>query len=240
MFEDSLVESAGRIRIHARRYLAGSLLAEAALLSLLILLPYFFPEALPRKFLRIPLLAPPPPAAPILPAHTAVTSGSATELLGASLAAPTRIPHSWPTVIDTAPPGIGNPLPSDFGDTHGVTPLSGLGRVPPPPTPRVRTVQRGNPIRVSEGVAAGQLIVPIRPEYPVIAREAGVQGTVLVDAIIGKDGRIARLRVLGGPPLLVNTAVSAIQRARYRPWTLNGQPVEVETTIRVVFSLGNA
>ncbi len=83
----------------------------------------------------------------------------------------------------------------------------------------------------------GQLIVPIQPRYPAIAQQARIQGTVVVSALIGTDGRIASLHVLSGSPLLVPAATQAIQRARYRPWTLNGQPVEVETTISVVFSL---
>jgi protein TonB len=92
---------------------------------------------------------------------------------------------------------------------------------------------------VSAGVAAGQLIVPIQPRYPAIARAARVQGAVVVSALIGTDGRIASIRVLSGSPLLVAAATDAIQHARYRPWTLNGQPVEVETTINVVFSLSS-
>jgi protein TonB len=60
----------------------------------------------------------------------------------------------------------------------------------------------------------------------------------VVSALIGTDGHIAGLRVLSGPPMLVQAASDAIRQARYRPWTLNGEPVEVETTINVVFSLG--
>ena len=237
MFEDSLVESTGRIRIHARRYLAGSILTEGALLSLLILAPCFFPEALPRKFLSIPLLAPPPPAAPA-PIVRAVPM-QATEVLGSTLVAPGHIPHTWHTVVDTTPPGIGVPG-GDLGGPQGsVNPLSALGPLATP-APRIRPARAAGPMRVSEGVASGQLLVPIRPQYPAIARAAGVQGTVVVAAVISLEGRIESLRVLSGPPLLVDAAVSAIRQARYRPWTLNGQPVEVETTIRVVFSVGNS
>lgn len=237
MFEDSLVESTGRIRIHARRYVAGSVLTEAALLSLLILAPYFFPEALPRKFLSIPLMAPPPPLAPAPVVRAAPTQS--TEILGATLVAPSHIPRAWSHIADTTPPGIGVPG-GDFGGPQGsVNPLSALGPLAPP-TPRIRPARPSGPVRVSEGVASGQLLVPIRPQYPAIARAAGVQGTVVVAAVISLQGRIESLRILSGPPLLVDAAVSAIRQARYRPWTLNGEPVEVETTIRVVFSLGNS
>jgi protein TonB len=66
-----------------------------------------------------------------------------------------------------------------------------------------------------------------------------VQGTVVVAATISITGRIENLRVLSGSPILVPAAVDAIRQARYRPWTLNGEPVEVETTINIVFSLGS-
>jgi protein TonB len=82
-------------------------------------------------------------------------------------------------------------------------------------------------------------MVPIRPHYPAIALATRTQGTVVVSALIGTDGRISSLRVLGGPAILVPAAVDAIRQARYRPWTLNSEPVEVETTVNIVFSLGN-
>jgi protein TonB len=87
-------------------------------------------------------------------------------------------------------------------------------------------------------VAQGQLLVPIRPVYPAIALASRTQGTVVVAATISKDGRIENLRVVSGPAMLVNAAVQAISQARYRPYLLNNEPVEVETTINVVFRLG--
>jgi protein TonB len=110
--------------------------------------------------------------------------------------------------------------------------------VSPPPAPAVRLAKPTGPLRISAGVAAGQLIVPIQPVYPAIARCVGVQGTVVVAATISTEGRIENPRVVSGPPLLVRAAVDAIQQARYRPYMLNGSPVEVETTISVVFRLG--
>lgn len=238
MFEDSLVESTHRIRSRAQRYVAGSFVLEAALLTLLILLPWLYPEALPPRFLNLPLLAPPPPAA-TAPAQPAAAAPVAhTELLGASIVAPRHIPTTVNPIIDAAPPGANIPGLVGLGNSRsGVLGLPDLGAATPPPL-AARPAKPTDRIRVSEGVAAGQLIVPIQPLYPAIAREARMQGTVVVDAVIGRDGRIASLHVLSGPPLLVNAAVTAIQRARYRPWTLNGEPVEVETTLRIVFTLG--
>lgn len=240
MFEDSLVESTSRIRTRAQRYVVGSFFLEAALLTVLVLLPYLYPEALPHKFLDLPLLAPPPPAASAPAQPAAATPVAHTELLGASIVAPSHIPTRIAPLIDTAPPGANIPGLAELGNSRsGVLGLPDLGAITPPPIVPARPAKPSDRIRVSEGVAAGQLIVPIQPVYPVLAREARVQGTVTVDALIGKDGRIASLHVLSGPPLLANAAITAIQRARYRPWTLNGQPVEVETTIRIVFTLGD-
>jgi protein TonB len=79
--------------------------------------------------------------------------------------------------------------------------------------------------------------VPIRPVYPAIALAARVQGMVIVEATISAQGRIEKARVISGPPMLAAAALSAIDQARYEPYKLNGDPVEVETTINVVFRL---
>jgi protein TonB len=82
------------------------------------------------------------------------------------------------------------------------------------------------------------LMMPIRPVYPAIARAAGVQGTVVVTAVISRTGMIESLRVVSGAPMLQNAAVEAIRAARYQPYRLNGEPTEVETTITVNFRMG--
>ena len=103
--------------------------------------------------------------------------------------------------------------------------------------PVVSRVGPSGPLRVSKGVAAGQLMVPIRPQYPAIAMATRTQGTVVVIATISTQGRIENLQVASGPPLLVGAAVEAIRQARYRPFMLDGEPVEVKTRIDVVFML---
>ena len=82
------------------------------------------------------------------------------------------------------------------------------------------------------------LLSPIQPVYPSIARAAGVQGAVALQATISAAGRIESLRVVSGPPMLRQAASDAVQPARYRPYKLNGVPTEVQTTITVVFRLG--
>jgi protein TonB len=82
------------------------------------------------------------------------------------------------------------------------------------------------------------LLAPIRPVYPAIARAARVDGTVVVEAVISRAGRIESLRVVSGPEMLRGAAMDAIREARYRPYRLNGEPTEVETTITVNFRMG--
>lgn len=234
-FEDSTFASARRIHTRSPRYAAGSFVLQTAFLATLILVPYLYPTALPRKFLSISLIAPPPPPAAPVAAQTS-TSASRSQPIAIDMTLPTHVPHDPALIVGTpspVPPGAVN-----FGGPAGPGVLP-LGPAMPPVEPRIHPAKPTGPIHVSSGVATGQLIVPIQPHYPAIALATRTQGTIIVSAIIGKDGRIESLRVLSGPPLLVQAAVDAIRQARYRPWTLNGEPVEVETTINIVFSLGD-
>jgi protein TonB len=81
------------------------------------------------------------------------------------------------------------------------------------------------------------LLTPIQPVYPAIARQAGVQGAVVMEAIISKAGSIESLHAVSGPQMLRAAALSAVEAARYRPYRLNGEPTEVQTTITIVFQL---
>ena len=90
---------------------------------------------------------------------------------------------------------------------------------------------------VPSGVMANRQIGGAPPNYPAIARSARLQGTVVLQATIGKDGTITNLRVISGPALLQQSAVSAVRRWRYKPMLLDGVPIDVETTISVDYSL---
>jgi protein TonB len=93
------------------------------------------------------------------------------------------------------------------------------------------------PVRVSGMVVEGMLIEKRMPVYPVIAKATGTQGTVVLQATISRTGTIENLRVASGPAMLQQTAMDAVKTWRYRPYLLNGEPVEVETTVNVVFKL---
>jgi periplasmic protein TonB len=236
MFEDSLVESTGRIRTRSRWFAIGSFALQAALLTLLILIPYLYPAALPKQALTMTLVAPPPPPMRAeLPAHAA-TARAANPVMLATLRAPSMIPRHAAMVDDNVP-GAMEVNPGDGGPGPGVADaLREIGTPAPPPVV-VQPKPKQGPVRISAEVAAGQLIAPIRPVYPAIARQARIQGTVIVEAMISKEGVVEHARVMSGPPMLAGAALSAIEQARYLPYKLNEEPVEVETTVRVIFSL---
>ena len=108
---------------------------------------------------------------------------------------------------------------------------------PPPPPPPVKKKAPPKRIRVGGNVAKARLTRQVRPQYPPLARQARIQGTVKLSAIIAKDGSIQKLEVMSGHPLLVPAALSAVKQWRYRPTLLNGEAVEVLTNIDVNFTL---
>lgn len=93
-------------------------------------------------------------------------------------------------------------------------------------------------IRVGGNVQAAQLVCQVMPNYPEEARSQRIQGNVILHAIIDKDGTITHLEPISGPPDLIAPSVQAVRRWRYKPTLFNGEPVQVDTTITVVFALG--
>ena len=112
--------------------------------------------------------------------------------------------------------------------------LGGMGTGPAP----VVKAAAPKKIAVSAGVIAGNKLGGMTPQYPAIAKAARIQGTVILQATISKSGTIENLHVLSGPPMLQQAAMEAVKTWRYRPYLLNGEPVEVETQVNVIFTLG--
>ena len=94
------------------------------------------------------------------------------------------------------------------------------------------------PVLIPEDVAAGMLIHKVDPEYPRLAKAARISGIVTLKATISKTGEILDLHVECGPAILQEPSLKAIQEWKYRPYLLSGEPVEVQTTIKVTFALG--
>jgi protein TonB len=124
------------------------------------------------------------------------------------------------------------------GSSGGVAGMSGLGLATPPPVVQRVAPKPTGPVRVSSGTVAGMALSQPTPVYPPIAKAAHVQGVVVLHAIISKAGTIENLTVISGPPMLTTSALDAVKRWRYKPYLLNGDPTEVETTINVNFTFG--
>lgn len=158
---------------------------------------------------------------------------AAAQLMDAQLAEPTRIPQAADKqVAENAPP------PASFG-TAGAEGLGANDSLFNGHAQPVVKAALSRPLAISSGVATGMLIQRTPPIYPTIAKSARVSGTVELHAIIAKDGTIRDLRLVSGPEMLRQAAMDAVRTWRYRPYKLDNQPTEVETTINVVFTLGN-
>jgi periplasmic protein TonB len=248
LFEDSLLESSGGQRKRRTWATIVSLTLQCFLVGVLALIPLWFTDVLPKEQLVTYLVAPPPPPPPPPPPaapHPAVkVVKMVTEMENGQLRAPTSIPKKILMIKETEAPlpasGIPGGVPGGIpgGQVGGV--IGGVigslsHSLAVPKLYRAPTPKR---IRVSQGVTEGLLIRRIEPVYPVIAKEARIQGTVVLSAIIAKDGTIKDLQLVSGHPMLAPAAIEAVKRWRYKPYLLSGIPVEVETTITVNFRLG--
>jgi protein TonB len=179
--------------------------------------------------------AKPSAAIPITSAETTVAAPAPTaqvssRMMDAQLAAPSRISTSVKTSDEDAPPSGFTPATIDNGGSN--VPGSVFGG------PRKVEILPGVHA-ISSGVAEGMLVRKIDPVYPRFAKDSRISGTVVLKATITKTGSIEGLQVASGPQVLGEAAVNAVRYWRYRPYMLNGQPVDVQTTINVVFKLDN-
>lgn len=235
MFEDSTFESTGRIHTRSRRWMVAAFAFNASLLLALVLVPLFYPEALPRMAMIFLMETPPPQVEVVKPVAEPVhASTAAPEIQGGSIMAPPKIPtHIYipgkpeePTPDIVAAMGGGGP-----GAVSPDNPFTGRGAHT---TVRQAVAPKQ---QVSRGVMEGLLVHKVIPEYPPIARTIHLSGTVVLQATISKSGTIENLRVVSGPQMLQTAALNAVKEWRYRPYLLNGEPVEVETTVNVQFTL---
>jgi periplasmic protein TonB len=241
MFEDALMESSHRIKTRSRYWSLLAVFVNCGVLIALIIWPLLHPEALPVQIMAALLVAPsPPPAAPLAQA-TQPRLQARSELLDRQIQAPSKIPKEIKLDKEAAssPPSMVSAIGVEGmadgargGSLKDLYSRMGAGpAIVKPSTPRT--------LKVSSGVMAGNLLDKTLPQYPAIARAARIQGIVVLQATIAKDGTIQNLRVINGPPMLQQAAMDAVRSWRYKPYLLNGEPVEVETSINVVFNLGN-
>ena len=240
MFEDSLIESGGKLRTKRGRTSTFAFVLQFVIIGVMILIPLLFTEALPKAMTMTFLAAPPPPPPPPPPpAAVHVVKQVETDMVNNQLRTPTKIPKKVEMIKEEeAPPpmaaGVVGGVPGGVpgGQMNGV--IGGIISNTPVAVPKI-AVSR---VRVSAGVTQGMIIHKVQPAYPQMAKIARVQGPVVLAAIIGKDGTIQNLHVVSSAsPLLNQAAIDAVKEWRYKPYILNGEPVEVDTQVTVNFTL---
>jgi protein TonB len=242
MFDEMVISSANPKKTNKWWTVLLSTAFEAAFVAILILIPLIYTEALPKTMMATMLTAPPPPPPPPPPpvAAQVVHVRPQVHLMDAGkLMAPKVIPKEVKIIKEDAEPDMGSvgavggvPGGVAGGSMGGVLGgvIGGMGTAPPKPKPT-------GPIRVGGNVQAARIVNRVQPVYPPLARQTRISGTVRLHAIISKDGTIQQLEVISGHPLLQQAALDAVRQWRYQPTLLNGEPVEVDTTIDVIFSL---
>lgn len=237
MFEDSLVESSGKLAARHPFATVVSFAGQIIVLSALLLLSLLYTETLPtQRWINVLQAPPPPPSAPA--SRSVAIASNRSGALSDALVVPSEIPKSI-GMVRTERTAPGTPPSGIAGDILGSVPENSIGIVNSLLRPATPVLPRLAPqkVRVSSGVAEGMLIHQVKPPYPAAAKMARVEGSVALQAVIGKDGSIQDLRVISGHPLLTSAALEAVKQWRYKPYYLNGEPVEVETQIVVNFLL---
>src|SRR3989454_2556132 len=243
MFEEMVISSPNPKKTNKPWTVLVSMLFQCLFLFIMILIPLIYTEALPKAMMATMLTAPPPPPPPPPPpaiAQVVHVKPQAHLMDAGKLMAPKVIPKDVKIIKEDAEPdmsaGMSGGVPGGVagGSMGGVLGgvIGGMGGAPPPPKPH-----QPGPLRVGGNVQAARIVNRVQPVYPPLARQTRISGTVRLHAIIGKDGAITSLEVLSGHPLLQQAALDAVRQWRYQPTLLNGDPVDVDTTIDVIFSL---
>jgi periplasmic protein TonB len=238
MFADCVCDSPCQNRSHRGWTTLLSFTLQAMAVATLFALPIMHtlgvPSLLSPPRLRVPLAL---PRVAQRQAQVPTRSRWVSIVPGHALFTPRHIPNgiSPPAASDVQPPSLntatsgssGLPSSSDgiFGSTGELFPVIIPHPLAPAHHPPVSRMMEGN------------LIHRVEPSYPTLAKQARIQGSVLLRATIGKDGSIENLHLLSGHPMLAQAAVEAVRQWRYRPYFLNGEPVEVETQVTVNFVL---
>lgn len=211
-----------------------SFTAQVAAVATILVLPLYYPQSLPEALMHSRIFVPMLGNVRVVEAshNTTVAHGAVAGPTAPIVVARDNGVHLWslkpaiggpPVDVPTFNPGPVGPgvVNSIVGDHAAVV-------TPPPPAVTGRPLSR---------MMQGNLIYKVEPIYPAIAKNVGVQGAVLIRALISREGTIEQAQVISGSPLLSRAALDAIRQWRYRPYYLNGTPVEVDTEITVNFVL---
>jgi len=250
MLENSLFESQGRKKTRKPVTVAIAAFAHVVTIVVLVVIPLLQTQALTLPHVDMSLLLPRIDRPRIVEAFVPQQTTRQTRSQAAAPSAFTT-PISIPTTImrDIGEPTIPDVQFLPTGDGPGIsrfiesfgphTEISTPGPppVPPPALPPPPKPVDTHPIRTSSGTQAAKLIYQVKPEYPQLAKITRTQGVVVLEALIRRDGSIDSLRVVSGHQLLTQAALDAVKQWKYQPTLLNGEPVEVVTTITVTFTL---
>jgi protein TonB len=230
----------------------GSLVVHTILLGTAILAPIWFTDTLDsRAYTSTMVVA--PPTAPPAPYRAVAATSTARARLRRSTFVTARGTLLFPRIIPREVAMV-NDAPS-LTEVEGViggvpggmlgAPLSGiLGEIfesapPPAPIPQPPAVpQPRAPVRVGPHVQPPSIIYRVEPVYPALAKQARVEGDVVISVIIDTKGNVVEMKAVSGNPLLMKSALDAVEKWRYQPTLLNGQPVDIDMTITVTFELG--
>ncbi len=233
MFEDSTFASTNSIHTRSRAGFFAAIVFESSILLVMVLIPLLYPQALPNLVNLILMEAPAPPVSEARPqARPASPQTRPAVFISNPFQAPRVIPHGT-YIPDKQGPVVINPEGMLSGNRSG-SGISFFGPAVPvavvhPPAPRA--------VRLSSLVVEGMLVHKTIPVYPQIAVSTRTQGTVVLQATISRNGTIENLHVVSGPAMLQQAALDAVSTWRYRPYMLNGQTIEVETMVNVVFKI---
>jgi|SRR5580698_9704087 protein TonB len=236
MFAAAILEEDAESRGKRAAQTGLAFAVQVAVVGALLIVPLFLTQEIDlHQFEKTLLVAPPAPAAPSPPVVHAQTVVPKQTFLHPLLTAPTIIPKK---IVETAAdasfaaPAISDMAGGVAGGTGDV--LGGsLGAPPPPPA----AVRPKGPIRISSGMTQPRLLSAPPVVYSPIARQAHIEGTVILDAIIDEQGNVTQVRVVSGPALLLSSALKAVSERKYAPTVLDGQPVSIRLNVTVEFHL---
>jgi len=237
LFHDSLVVSGAKSRPRNPWAVVGSVTLLSLLLLALAVIPLFHTDTLPKRETLTMLFVPPPAAASAVTTFRVPTPKYTSKSIS--------IPNTMHMKQEIPPPPVGT-----TGGVVGGVPGGLVGGVPGgvpaevlngthsvPALVPAKTSPAPKRMRIASRVAEANLIHDVAPTYPPEAGRARIEGTVVLLAVIGKDGSVQNVRVESGLPVLAQAAIDAVKQWRYKPYLLNGEPIEVDSQITINFAL---
>jgi len=248
LFQDSLLEQRHLKRTSKPAELLVALVVHVAIVGGPILAGLYYTDSLDmRAFTTTVLVAPPPPPPPpAAPANATIRSQAPKRVFEqGKLLAPTYIPKQVAVikeapleadVLDGAIGGVPGGVPGGQlgGVIGGIVGSASQTRVPVPPAVAAHS---RTPIRVGGKIRPPHIVVKPAPTYPVLAKATKTQGVVEIDAVIDSSGNVVEMRVVSGPPLLIQAALEAVNRWKFEPTYLNEEPIAVQLVVTVTFQL---